>query len=735
MLGYVLLLNMVTLLFDGSVATVQRSFSPFVNPAGIAISPGLEFSYLGSVHGDDTSHTIGLSLGTIGFGTFITGDSKNYILTGGAPIKDWLYLGSGYRFGETKGYTIGATIKPHRFLSLGFVGDNVDDRFLLKSGIGIRPGTDRITLTFDLNYDIENDSSDYLAGLRIEPFDGIFIEGGGNKDEWKAGISVSFGKFGVGGKYGKIDETESYDAGIVLSNERYPTFMKPKPSFAELGMRGSYPEFERSGFLFEKIDAPFYRLLSRIEELSKNDACKGVVLELKRTKMRMSQWEEMRNALLDFKTKGKKIYVYSTYYGLGSLYLSSVADSIFLHPSGEVWIPGVSARMIYFKGTMDKLGIEAQIERIGRFKSAAEPFSREDMSEEDSLQLTEYLSDIYHPTIEVIAESRHISPDSLQKLIDEGIFFDGEEAVEAGLVDTILEKQDVDSLIGKKGKFAKEKVVMREWRTGKKKIALVVAEGNIIQGKSSRGYMGSDDMVKTLEGIKNDEDIKAVVFRVNSGGGDALASELIANALKNIGEKKPVIVSMGGVAGSGGYFISIYGDKIYADNATLTGSIGVIWPGFLLKGLYDKIGISWDIVKLGEHADILSDIHRWDDYEREKIKKSVKWWYDRFTSAVASGRDTTREYIHSIGEGRIWSGTSGKRVGLVDKVGGMLDALDEAQEMAGIKKREVVIYPKPKREFRFGPSFGISTYLSSLKSLLSSEYLYIMPYRIEVEER
>jgi len=735
MLGYVLFLSMVTLLFDGSVATTQRSFSPFVNPAGIVISPGFEASYLGCIHGDDTSYTIGLSLGSIGLGTMVKGNKSDFILTSGFPIKDWLYLGLGYRFGNTKGYSIGTTVRPHKFLSVGFVGDKVDDRYLFSPGVGIRPGTDRVTLTFDIeNYEKGDDSLNYTIGMSIEPVSGLFIKANTNGDEWKAGISISFGKFGFDGRYGK---TDNYNAGIVFSKERYPTFMKPQPSFAKLKMEGSYPELERSGFIFERIDAPFYKLLTRIEKLSKDDACKGLLLEIKVPPMHMSQWEEIRDALLDFKSRDKKIYTYSTYYGLGSLYLSSVADSVFLHPAGEIWIPGVQARRIYFKGTMEKLGIEAQIERIGKFKSAAEPFERKEMSEEDSLQFAEYLGDVYYPVIETIAKARGISTDSLQKLVDEGIFFSGEEALETGIVDAIWSKDKVDSLINKTGKkgFKIERVVSRKWREDKEKIALVVAEGNIIQGKSSQGYIGSDDMVEMLEDIRDDENIKAVVFRVNSGGGDALASELIANALKDIREKKPVIVSMGSVAGSGGYFISTYGDKIYADNSTITGSIGVIWASFLLKGLYDKIGISWDIVKLGEHADILSDIHKWDDYEREKIKKSVEWWYGRFTEAVASGRDTTKEYIHSIGEGRIWSGVSAKEIGLIDDVGGMLDALKEAQEMAKIKEREVVIYPKPKREFKFDLSFGINTYLSSLKSLLSSEYLYIMPYRIEVDER
>ncbi len=739
MLVNILMSVVITLFADVSVSTTQRSFSSFVNPSGIAISPGLELSYLGSFSDIDTSHTIGLSLGNLGFGTVIRGEQTSYVLSSGARICNWLHMGYGYKFGDTKGYLIGTTVRPHRFLSLGFVGDKIGDNFLLKSGIGIRPGTDRITLSFDYNYNVEDESSDYFVGLKVEPVDGIFIEGYGNEDVWNAGISISFGNIGLGGRYGKNDDNETYNAGLVLSNEKYPTFMKPKPCFAELKIEGSYPELKRSQFLFEKIEAPFYKLLSQIKELSEDDACKGLVLELKGSLMHMSKWEEIRNELSRFKASGKKIYIYSLSYGLGSLYLSSIADSIFVHPVGKVVIPGIQIRRIYFKGTMEKIGVEAQVEGIGRFKSTPETFERKDMSEEDSLQIIEYLEDVYYPTIEIIAEARGMSTDSLQKLIDEGIFFNSDGAIEARLVDAALEKQDLDSLIGSGArKFKKEKIVGREWRKGKKKIALVIADGNIIRGKSSQGYMGSDDMVKTLEGIRDDEDVKAVVLRVNSGGGDALASELITNALRDISKDKPVIISMGGVAGSGGYVISIYGDKIFSDNTTLTGSIGVFWINFIFKELYDKIGISWDIVKLGKHADIMSEIHKWDEYERERIKKSVEWYYDRFINLVASERDTSKEYIHSIGEGRIWSGIKAKELGLIDEIGGLLDALDEAQRMADIKERDVDIYPKPKTGFSLGmmgSPFDLDNYLSSIRSLLSSEYLYMIPYILEVKER
>lgn len=732
---YIVLLSLVTFLFDGGVATVERSFAPFVNPAGIAISPGLETSYLLGINGGDATHTIGLSMGGIGFGTEIRGAERNFILSSGLRIKDWIYFGSGYRFGDIGGYNIGTIIRPHRFLSIGVVGDKIGDRYLVSSGIGVRPGTDRITLTIDGVLE-QGKVPDYRFGARLEPVDGIFIEGYWDEDIWRAGISLSLGNIGFGGKIGG---TENYNAAMVLSRERHPTFKKPAPRFAELILKGSYPELERSGTFFEKISAPFYNLLSRIEALSKEDACKGILLELKGARMPMSQWEELRDALVDFKAEGKKVYIYGTHYGFGSLYLASVADSVFLHPAGMVFIPGIQARMIYIKGTMEKLGIEAQIERVGRFKSASEAFEREDMSEEDSLQLMEYLMDIYYPTIETIAEARDISKDSLKRLIDEGIFFTGESAREAGLIDAVWERKRVDSLVfGENGdRFRKEREVKRGWREDKEKgkIALVIAEGTIIEGRSSDGWIGSDDMVNTLEKVRDDESIKAVVFRVNSGGGSAIASEMIAEALKDVAEEKPVVVSMGGVAASGGYFISAYGDRIYANNSTLTGSIGVIWAGILFKGLYDKIGVSWDIVKLGRHADIGSDIRKWDDHEREKIRRAVEWVYNRFTSTVADGRDTTVEHIHSIGEGRIWSGVDAKEIGLVDEIGGMLTALKSAQEMADIEERDVVIYPKPERGFRFDPTFGISSHLSSIKSLLSSEYLYIMPYKIDVEVR
>ncbi len=735
MIGNLIIMVLLTFLFDGSVATTQRSFSPFLNPAGTALSPGLELSYVGSVNDIDTTHNIGILLGNLGFGTSIINRNTNYYLAGSARINDWLSIGSEYKFGDIKGYSIGTIIRPHRFLSLGLVGDKIEKRFVWKSGIGIRPGTDRLTVSLDYDYDTKDETSDYLVGLKIEPLEGIFLEGYGNEDQWRAGISISFGKFGVGGGYGETGDLKNYNAGILFSNEVYQTFLKPEPSLADFKLEGSYPEIEISEFFFQTIDVPFYKLIKSIKELTENDACSGIILELNRTRMSLNKWEELRDELSRFRSKGKKIYVYSTDYGIGSLYLSSIADSIFIHPLGDVLIPGIQIRRMYLKGTMEKIGVKAQVEKVGKFKSAPETFGRTDMSTQDSLQYMEFLKDVFYPMVETIASARGMPKDSLHKLIDEGIFFNSEEAIEAGLVDAALRRCEIDSILETKAKEFKDfGVVNREWKTSKEKIALVIADGLIIQGKSSQGYIGSDDMVKTLEKIRDDRSIKAVVLRVNSGGGDGLASELITEVLKDIAERKVLVVSMGGVAGSGGYMIAMHGDKIYADNSTLTGSIGVFWLGFVFKGLYDKLGITWDILKLGEHADALSDIHEWDEYEREKVKSSVKWFYDRFVGEVASARDTTWDYIHSIGEGRVWSAIKGRELGLLDEVGGLLDAIDEAQSMAGIEERAVDVYPKPRPGIGFSMGGNIPIdYLKSLMSLLSAEYLYMIPYIVDLD--
>lgn len=746
---YFLMLIFLNGFFDNSsCAMAGRSGASFINPAGLGITPGFEFLWVG---GFDNNQNIGVSLKNLGFGLkYINKDSITYYAGSGYKFKVNgmpLYFGSVWRYHNNWTYGIGSIFRPKRFVSIGITSE-IKKKPQLRIGVGLRPITDRFTLFFDASY--KDSINDYLYGFGYEPMDGIILSFTRNKNkDISLSLGISFGKFKFGGSGIKsnIDEYKG-NLSVLASKEPYPTFIKKKKKLVNLTIEGSYPEMKDESKYFGLLtrrEPSFYNLLKNIETLKQRKDCAGLFIHFKKWRLGIAQAEELRTALLDFKKSGKKIITYSNDYGLGRLYLSSIADKIILTPLGDVTIPGLMARMLYLKGTLDKLGIETDIEKVGKYKSATEIFERKDMSDADREQLNALLDDIYEPIVKKIAISRGMSEEKMEELIDNGVFFNSENAVKEGLVDATAFYCELDSVvknfIGEKikregiSKFLHKNEVKREWRKKEReKIALVIAEGNIVTGKSGVDptplmggkYIGSETVSKIAEKLRRDKSVKAVVFRVNSGGGGALASEIIANSIKRLAREKPVIVSMGNVAGSGGYYIACFGNKILADRFTITGSIGVLSLNFIMKGLYDKLGISYDQVLKGKHADYFSDLRHMTPDERERFRKETRWYYDKFLERVAEGRDTTTSYIDSIGQGRIWSGTRAEKIGLIDKTGGVLDAINLAKREAGIKKEpELVVYPRPKRSFslRIGPSFR----------LLESRYLYIMPYKVMID--
>lgn len=761
--------------FDGnSVATVMRSNAIFTNPAGLGIYPGIEMMYCGEFGEEEPLYNMGISLKNWGIGIRdITGGQRILKIGSGSRLHKTLYYGSIYTFQKGSKYksTTGITYRPKRFLSIGltgeweesviwtFIRDNKIAAPYLRGGVAVRPFTDRLTLFCDGEYDFDVqdefyiDSLDYSYGIGIEPIDGVILSFIGNKNkDISLNLGVSFGKVKIGGGGTKFKEKEyRRSVSFLTSLEPYPTFIPKRKKLVELTLEGSYPEIEEGmrwkWLTIKKRKAPFYELLKKIDVIKERKDAYGVFVNFKTALLGVSQGEEIRNSLLALRKKGKKVFIARDYYGFESYWLASCADKIILTPTGSVEMLGIGAKMIYLKGTMEKLGISADIERVGKYKSAAEPFERKDMSEEDREQLSLYLDELYEPLVRGIAKGRDMAEQRVHDLINEGVYFNSDAALESGLIDILAYSCELDSVLkditGKKvkrttaEKFLKDKEIKREWKEpDKKKIALIIAEGSILTGKSGKDrimgkYMGSETISKILEKARKDKSIKAVVFRINSGGGSALASEIIANSIKRLAEKKPVIVSMGNIAGSGGYYIACLGDTILADEFTLTGSIGVIGMKFVIKGLYDKLGISWDIVQKGDHADMWSDLRHMTDEEKQKFKQGIEWWYKKFVDRVAEGRDTTFVHIDSIGKGRIWSGKSAKDIGLIDEIGGIFKAIEIAAEKAGIKDAAVVLYPERTEGFDINMGMGMNL---KMLELLSEHYLYIMPYTLEISD-
>jgi len=456
-------------------------------------------------------------------------------------------------------------------------------------------------------------------------------------------------------------------------------------------------------------------ILKNIQLAKEDDKIKGIYLDLSYIAAGMASIEEIREALLDFKTSGKFIVSYSEGYSQKAYYLATVSDKIFLNPVGSIDFKGLSGQVMFFKGALDKLEVEAQIIRHGKFKSAVEPFMLTKMSEASREQMTSLLSSIWDYMLVNISEARGISIDNLNIYADSLMAGTPKEALAHGFIDSIMYKDQVTAyvkdLMGMEDdefdylnmttyvKFNKQAT---ELNYNENKIAIIYGEGDIVSGQGDESKIASETMAEAIHEAREDEDVKAIVLRVNSPGGSGLASDVIWREIILTKEIKPVVVSMGNLAASGGYYISCPADRIYANPTTITGSIGVFGmiPN-MEKFFENKLGITFDGVKTNEHSDYMSTNRAMSDFERNKIQSYIEEFYDIFIGHVAEGREMTKAQVDSIGQGRVWSGVDAKRIGLIDEFGGMTAAINGAVELAGIEEGNYMIveYPKQKNFF------------------------------------
>ncbi len=730
-----------------SVATVRRSYALGINPAGLAVNPGVELSYRFGKAEEVWSHDQNLLLGNIGLGlATVDGATEFRAGIGLTPVKKTLHLGYGYESGDAGGHSIGTILRPGRFMSIG-LETRIGDPTKVRGGLALRPLTDRVTVSGDAIY--EQDSIRWQFGGEVEALPGLTISGQSDlSGNFRAGVEISLGRLKVGGSAG-----EAVQSGRVLvSNQRYPSLRGEGKKFVKMELAGRYDEDRQERqliSLFLKREPAFYNLMSGLKEVREDRSVQALFLRLGDYTLSSAQYDELAQELAKLKAANKKLVIFShSYKSLVEYRIVSLADYLILAELGEVVIPGVWARKFYLKGSLDRLGIETDIEHIGAYKSAQELLSRKDMSEADSIQWEAILDDIYEPAVTEAAAHRKLPRDEFERLISEKGYYNSDDARNAGLVDTTAFFYEVDDVVKKRiggglkpstvTDLKKSKPLARAWRECKAKVALVIAEGSIVMGKS--GYdptpfiggkvIGSETVAKTFEKLRKDKSVKAVVFRVNSGGGSALASDIICEAVGKCDKEKPVIVSMGGVAGSGGYYVACLARKIVADPTTITGSIGVLGVKLVTRRFYDeKLGMTWDWIKRGEHADAYGDLRHLTEPERVQYREEVKWYYGKFLARVASGRKLTRQFVDSVGQGRIWSGRKAKELGLIDEVGGLLDAIELAKKEAGIKGEvDILVYPKAERKLVSG--LGLQTHLLEL---LAERWLYIMPCNVEVE--
>ncbi len=498
--------------------------------------------------------------------------------------------------------------------------------------------------------------------------------------------------------------------------------------------------FEEFGFSFnDNKKLGLDGIIENLKKAKEDKNIKGIYLDLSDIPSGLATIEEIRNALLDFKESGKFIISYSEVYTQKAYYLATVSDKIYLNPEGFLDFRGFIGQVMFLKGTLEKLDVDMQIIKHGKFKSAVEPLILDKMSEANKEQTLTYISSMWNHVTKQISKSRKISIEQLNEIADSVKIQVPEDAIKYKLVDKLMFKdellaelkQKLDIKKNKKissldlGKYSKTAAKSHSKRS-KNKIAVIYAIGGVESGEGDDETIGSERISKAIRLARNDSSIKAIVLRVNSPGGSALASEVIWREINLAKKTKPVIASMGDVAASGGYYILCPANKIFAHENTITGSIGVfgVLPN-MENFLKNKLGITFDNVKTNTFSDFGSPLRALSPYENSVITVYIERIYQTFLQHVAEGRNMTTAEVDSIAQGRVWSGNDAKRIGLVDEIGGLDDAIAYAAKTAKLEKYRIVYYPKQKDPFKeIIEKISDNTQTSFIKKELGESYIY-----------
>ncbi len=506
-------------------------------------------------------------------------------------------------------------------------------------------------------------------------------------------------------------------------------------------LRGNRPSIQDNSVLALRIsgampdyvpDDPFRRifgaqpqslgsLMAQFRKAKVDKRISAVLLDIDMTEAGWAKAEEIRSAIEDFRASGKPVYAYMEMGLNKDYYIASACDKIYVPPSGELFTIGLAADVMFFRGSLDKLGIYPDVYQIGKYKSAGDMFTQKQMTPAHREYINSMLDDLFGRYVEGVAKSRNKSVDEVKSLIDKAPYT-AAQAKEAGMIDGALYHDEVEKELKKRlgykdsdelhiARGSEYKQISQESLGLNKgeKIAVVYAAGDIVSGKSSFGSggeetIGSDSLVKTLNEARDDKGVKAIVLRIDSPGGSGLASDIIWRAIEAAKTKKPVVVSMSDVAASGGYYIACNANKIVAEPSTITGSIGVVGGKPVLKGFYDWIGVTNEYVMRPEkgNAGMFRETEKFSDSERAKFQEFLQSTYQDFITKVGKGRNKDASYIDSIGQGRVWTGSQGKDRGLVDEYGGLDKAIEIAKQLANIpaeKSIQRVIMPQPPTFF------------------------------------
>ena len=724
-----------------SVAMSDDALATFFNPAGLGTRRALNLYYLRTYNSDlPNDDAFFIAAPNTGFSMEFANatedvDFARYSLSAGHHLGSSLYWGTSYSwinsdtetYDDYKSVAVGLMYR-RRFFSMGAIARDlnrpkIDNQKLGRTydiGFALRPGTWRTTLSVDMRKIQDISEIDFSYGVEIRPIREFMLRGTYNSDDsFDIRFGINIGNFGIG-TANYFDENKKTDTGVGYFHFSTAAITKPisrKRVFLDLDMT--------------QLDRTL-----RIAKWDKDVT--GALIRLNGKKFGMGTLQEKRDAIMDFRNSGRVVVCYITHCSTGDYIVASACDAIYMHPSVDVRLIGMQSELSFYKGVLDKIGIQAHFERIGEYKSASESFTRTDMSEKHSENRNTMLDDLYDQLTNDIATARGWTPESVKQLIDSGPYT-ANQAIKSKIVDKLLYKDQLKNVINKLVKRDVKHVKMSEylnsglypqkWTVPKPKIAIIEAKGMMVNGESffdlstRSSVMGADTIVRAIENCRLDDSIRAVVLRIDSVGGLVIAADKIWHQLMHLTAAKPLIVSMGDVAASGGYYIAAPAETIVAEPGTITGSIGVIGGKYTLKGMYDKIGINKEVIARGKHAGFYSKYTGFTPEEQEILQRQVKEIYDDFITKVALGRENlTAAEVDKVARGRVWTGRQAKEIGLVDELGGLDKALEIAKQRVDLNDKVVEIVRFPKISW-LSTFLGYSQLISTAKlPLLSSVY-------------
>ena len=778
---------------SGGLASPNNSFKAFKNPSLLAYEPSGSILYYNSVEGDEiTGHGMLLGINRFNFGYYKQDEVESYILSSGTEVAKGFYAGSSARWFSGANikpeYDLSFTLRPSSYFSAACNLRNIlrsnDENVVYETGIAYRPfGSSFIDIHAGLEFTADDIKKPMVsAGFSTDIIRGIDIFAGYSSDLkhsntdpiYKLGISLTMGNLtgGTGGTFeGKTGRFVNYAA---ISSINPPSVLPPRRNrMVKIELEGQYREESQHGFLSR---IPFIGgrgktardLIASVNRLADDRSVAGIVIVNRGYSMSFTQREEFRTALENFKAKNKKIYSYFITASQSDYYIMSMSDRIYMYPEGSLELQGLGIELMFLKGILDKAGIKMQTVRHGTYKSAVEMFSMEEASPENIEQLERVLSMLDTVLKKALSEGRKISVGKLNEIMNSIPYHTGRSALEHGLVDGLVYENDLNKtvedeygssnvrFISLKDHFS-NRIRSSVWESATdKKIAIVYATGNIVTGKSSGGgllpsdNMGSETTAAMIRRARKDRNTKAIVLRVDSGGGSALASDIILTELRlaQTENELPVIVSMGSTAASGGYWISCYADKIFASKTTVTGSIGVfaMMPSF--EELAGRLGVKTRRIVLNDFAarSVFKDLN---GHERDFLQKMIDEFYKDFVDKVAQARNSSFDEIDKVAQGRIWTGEDALDAGLIDKIGGLEDAVKYAVELTGIDTRSKNYLKVFTKHSEFSMGEMLMGALSDDLKLISQElagsaeiinmmtggdfFLKLMPFRIEIK--